>query len=882
MGRRIAPMGRRSRAAACLGLAVALAPALAMAQAEPDCGRIGPLAGSSLSTLIFDLPAASETSEIWAMLGYDFAPIALPVRRVGPAQGALILPLTLHHDTPETVETTLVALDPEGALVWACADLVLDLTPPPPDPGGTERMAVRAEALAAQFEAALGADPAAELAGLAEVPTGLRVLAADLRSLPGEIGPEDLARADATFGAVARALAAGDPPAPPPGPPWRRNQAVKFFPAQIVETGPGTLADACPADPRQLTEYIDLGVRARINASADQQFLLTMSLTLFGASARLANAGLGGGRGVDRAIDLGATTLSTAQAVMTDYLAGMMPLNLDRLEITHDPTLIPDDTPRENRLFRIHSAVLHTRSDGWSPDKAALDVLLGLVSARTGGASGMASGSVSGGLRRYADDLVANVGPLAQHSAMDIRLAFNRAEIARRNLAVIERNAAALATWRSADLLPMPGFLGSSPRHIDAARQAYVQADIAAGTLLREADEAAQAAQTAARLRGGADLLDMVGAPVLGNAEGQAVGQLTGAIGAADMGPIGRIVSRCTVEMLRNGDGSRSRHLVFDVVEGDGEVLQVGLGDRIGFEVVGAGIRTARVGLNPALEYLPLTRQDVLPEARVTVHVDQIQGRIDGLPPGVAPWSIHSLSAWIGGVTLDPPLVWSVDPPLPLVVTGGQGVYTADLTVPEDLPEGTLITVSIRAEGDFISAAQVEPIWFAVAQVRSDDEEEEDAALTCAIHDGNRLRRLSPELNIAQRYASDATSFTEVWSNFCPRGSHARDFVSSLLPDALRAEQSAAGVVAWGGLPVHRIAGLHRVEAMLEARNTCMPETARGTVRDWLAAEAGQVETYLLGGCDMILLLGPQRGLLLEQQPIPSWPYWAIQYLHRQ
>lgn len=834
----------RSPGAALVALALSLtAPQATAQEAITDCGRIGPLQGAALSTLSFDLPAAAAVTEIWAVLTYEGLPLALPVLPSEGGRGAMVLPLTLTLETAETVATTMLGLDAAGALVWLCEDLVVDVTPPPPRPGGTRQLAGTATRLAGRFDGVFPQGSDDTIGELAAIGSGLRGVAAELHTLAETAEADDLARADAILGAIAASLEARHPTAV-----RLRRPDAKFFPLAAIEGAPAALADACPADPRQLTEYIELGVRARVNTAADLQFMLTTSVTMFGVSGRLLNAGTIGSKPVDHAIDNAATAINTAQTLLTDYLAGMMPLNLERLEIRYGSPDFEDDTPPEARFFAIDRAILHTRSDGWSPDKAALDLLVGLATMRTGGVGGLVTGPSSSALRSGG--------------------ASGTAAIAGANATRLQRIADVVAAQQ--------GLPGGPPQHVVDLMRSWADEAATRATI------AAEAAEVFARNRRAADVIDFGVAPVLGVIEGQATGQLTGAVGAQDVGPIGRQVSRCAVEMLRDADGARSRHLIFDVVEGDGEVLQVALGERIGFEVVGSGTRTARVQLNPALEYLPLTRQSVLPDARVEVRVGQIQGRIDGLSPSVAPWSAHSLSAWIGGVTLDPPLVWSVEPPLPLTVTGGRGVYTADLTIPEDTPEGTLITVSVRAEGDFISAAQVEPIWFAVAQVRSDDEEEEDAALTCAIHDGNRLRRLSPELNIAQRYAADATSFTEVWSNFCPRGSHARDFVSSLLPDALRAEQTAAGVVAWNGLPVHRIAGLHRVEAMLEARNTCMPETARGTVRDWLAAEAGQVETYLLGGCDMILLLGPQRGLLLEQQPIPGSPYWAIQYLHRQ
>lgn len=830
------------------------------AQGASECGRIGPLTGQALGVIEVELPPGA--ARVWALLEYPGLPLFLPLRPGASAGAGLMLPLTAAPDAPDRLPLTLIGLDEAGEAVWLCGALTLDIHPLPPDPGGTLRLAARTEALASRFERLLGAADGPMSDEVAPIAAGLRDLAAELRALPDLLEPDELAQIDTTLGAVARHVGAADA-SPRRRGLFRAAGPFKFFPADLVNASPSLYApdrnfDVCPAGPRQLTEMIDLAVRARINTSADQQFLFTTGVSGLAFAVRIGARGPAG-----RYADIAATTINTAQAVMSDYLAGMMPLNLDRLELSHDPADVQDDTPPEYRLIRVHSARLHTRSEGWSPDKAALDTVLGLVSLRTGGASGAASDRATAALRGQADDLV-QATRLGQAHGIDVLQARRNYDLAQRNAERAEAVAEALG--RQAAERPVP--LSEVARIMDARDAArasareFGEASTQLTALRQEAATAATAERTAAGLRGLADRIEDGYAPVAGVVEGQATGAATGVVGERGLGPIGRIVQRCRVEMLRDEDGRRSRHLVFDVVEGDGEVIQVGLGARIGFEVVGSGIRTARVALNPGLEYFPITRVDSLPEALIAVNVRRIHTRIEGLPGVVQPWSNHALSAAVSGTLQDPPLTWEVEPPMPLTVTGLRGSQV-ELIVPEDTPEGTLIVVRVRAEGDFISAAQAEPVWVAVAQVREDEPQQVDGPGPCLPDAANRLRRVPPGSLLARRYAGTGFSQTEVNRGFCPSGSYAGPATASRAP-GFSIGRDQGGVTAWGGLPLYRVAHPDWIDTMLAERGTCAPATPWGPLRDWLGEELAQAEVYLVGSCFNIMILTPSRGVILE------------------
>lgn len=716
------PLSCLAKAARLAVVLSALSGAVKAQSAAEACAGLMALEGAALSWLTLPLPDTPQPpAHVWALIRAGGVPMTLPVDLRAAGEGALLLPLT-PAGGPEGMDLALVGLDSWGAVVWACPNLTLRVTPPPPMPGGRDRAAARAEGLADLADCVAGSEGAGLLPpGLGE---GLRLLASDLRAIEAAgVDPADLERLDAVLGAFEALMPdrLGLPPPPRPA-----LDPTKFFPATLARTDPTTYRNVCPTTPEQLTEYIDLGVRARINTDAGQQLLLSTGLTLAGLSARLANRALGGAPPVDRAIDTTITSLAPTQAVLSDYLAGMMPLTLERLEVSHDPTEVPDDALPESRAFRIHRVWVHTRSDGWSPTKAAFDIVLAVATVGTGGGAGQATSQASGALRGQADEVLAATR-LGLAQGLDIRLA-ERNLSAARDTAIRSRR---IAQAVQAQGLGDKALTTLTRAHAEAAEQAVVVHREALDALGAETRAAAEGARQADTLRAQAEVVDNVIAPGFGVAEGAGQGVLSGGLFSDDnLGPIARQVARCRVDVSRGADGQRPPHLWVRVVEGDSEVLREQLeglpGVAVVFDTVGPGRRTLEVTLNPRLDLFPLTRHRALPRHVIEVHVGQIQGRIDGLPMAVQAGSTHDLVAWVGEVGHDlitaPRLRWSVDPPMPLAVTDTLTTHAARLTVPEGLPEGTLITVRIEALGDFLSAARVEPAWVAVAQVREADE----------------------------------------------------------------------------------------------------------------------------------------------------------------
>ena len=874
----------------------------------------GALSGPALGTLTLDLPAAAApTTRVMALLQAPGAPRTLDLTIDDAGRAVLPLPLpALSGAAPDGVQTiplTLVGQDATGAVTFACADLPLAVTPPPPDPGAGLRLARRAETLATEIGYLALLMPA--MGDLAE---GLDALATDLDSLfapdadpaTAPLDAAQLARFEAVLGAVDRAL----PPLPGSlvgrvvAPEPARRDRDKFFPADLatfIETN--REMNVCPRSPEELTEYIDIGVRARINTDAVQQLLLSAGLSAAALSAQLFNRALGGPAGLENGIGHTVTVLATSQAVLSDYLAGMMPLNLDRLAVTHDPTLIPDDAPPEVRVFRLHGITLHTRSDGWRADKAALDIVLAVATAGTGGVAGRASNAGSAALRRQGDDIA-----LAAYnqSVAQVQRARHGVHLAEETLALGRSEAKiaedALTALRRPGALPGDAgdfVIGSAERHVRASQEVVFsnEAVLASAEAQLEAALAtrtqllADANRRGAHLDAAADALDTYGNPVLGVLEGAGQGQLTGAGANATQTLIQSFVSRCQVPMTRGADGRAPPHIVTRILEGDAEVLRLML-DGVpetphAFEAVGPGTRTIEVSLNPRVDLLPLTRQTLLPRETIPVRVGQVQAAIRGLPAGLEAGGRYPLTAWInegaqGEIIGTPALTWEVDPPFALSVDPGPFNLNraATLSLPEDLPDGTLITVRIRAAGDYISARVIEPVWVAVGQVR--DDEDEGPPSICAPDTSARVLSVE-DTRLARRHSADAWNEVHAMHQRdlgCERGWNVLEPSLGPGPDPLNAQSTPEGVIAWGGRPVYRYDSLSTLEDRLAARGACLPTTAYGSIRAFLG-NAEDVEVYQLDDtCDTFALLGPTRGLIIEAPVMPLPFYnWYITYL---
>ncbi len=617
-----------------------------------------------------DLPPQPDGVSVWVLLDPGAGAVALPMVFGSGEIASLLMPVTDDLEG-RAVDALLIAEAADGALVWLCDAVTVDIQPLPSRPGGTAQFAAHLEALPGRLAPVLDllpeGDAAVILSDMFEATEGLQTLAQDLT-------PEELAPVDDLMGAYLAALrsapgsgSGGGAPAPAPDPtptltgffgfaatvPSYRPPPGGSLPAVVRSA----IADACPADPHQLTEYIELGMRARAHTDATAQFLLTTGLTLAGVSGRLVNAATVRDERIDTVLDKGVAITNTAQGIVGDYLAGMMPLNLVALEVDHTGATFFDDTPTDMRQVRVTSARLSTRSNGWNANKATLDLLIGAAALHSGG-------SISGQATRVSSSYIGG------------------------NAARLERITAAL------------------------------EIQVRAGRVSQAAlDQARGFADGAALVR---DLA--VGTPV-GVVEGLVAGQVTTSAGGSDWAPIPQQVARCTVDLTDTSNGRRPQHLFLSVAEGDADVAVPALEPPLALDIVGTGQRTALVQLNPSAAYFPIAHTGTLPEAVFVIDVARLDIDVTGPGPAIAAGETYRFEAQTAGTAEPPRLVWSVEPAIPIVEYGARS-EAVNLTVPDDMPEGTLITLTVEAMGDFISSARDAPMEIVVLEIRRDGEAE--------------------------------------------------------------------------------------------------------------------------------------------------------------
>lgn len=628
-----------------------------------DCSAISVLEGPGLQKVAFAVPTASSKSTIFLLLEAGYGPMALEAERLGDTRAQVLLPAPF-DEAGSQIEATLLAIGDDDSIEWVCDEIETRLLPLAAHPGGTDRFATYLGDLSDQFwpGLALTADDG-KLAQLSDMFAEMRT---EITELADGLSDDGLAQTDAFLGTYLGALKDTDPPtvAVSAAP---ANSALALFAAAPPPEAAGVsgtirkaLLNACPADPQELTEYIQLGTKARAHTGAAAQFYLTTGLTLAGVSARLLNKAYFRNETADKVIEKSVATVNAVQGLLGDYLTGMMPLNLDSLDITHTGSFFYDDTPPDARQVVVTGAQLRTSSDGWSMDKLALDTLLGAAGLRSGAPpSGPVSDAVLGQAQRNATRL--------ERIAQTVEAQFGT------NLAVTNQ------------------VRNTVRRHANAAQTEL-------------------------------EAMQMGVETVQGTLQGQVTGQATGAVGNSDLGPLGKKISRCQLDLAKPEDGSRPKHVFLTMEGGNNAVAIPAFEPPLALDIVGTGRATALVQLNPSTSTFPIPQARSLPEASFEVEVARLKIGIEGPGPQVQAGQVLDFVATTEGVRDSPRLIWSVSPVM-LMQASGDFSEQVRLSVPADLPDGTVITLTATALGDFISAAEQAPQTSVALQIKEEDSE---------------------------------------------------------------------------------------------------------------------------------------------------------------
>lgn len=632
-----------------------------------DCSGIPVLEGPGLQMVEVALPTTANNATIFLLLDTDYGPMALEAEKLSNNRARILLPAPW-DDAGSQATSTLLAINDDDRIEWVCGEIETRLLPLALQPGGTDRFAAYLNDLSDQFWPGLALT--ADEGKLAEISDMFAEMRAEITEMAGGLSDDGLAQTDAFLGAYLGALKDTDPPtvtvaaAPTAG-------ALALLAAAPAPAAPGVsgtilkaLQNACPAGPLELTEYIRLGTKARAHTDAAAQFYLTTGLTLAGVSARLFNKATLRNGTADKVIDKSIATVNAMQGLLGDYLAGMMPLNLDKLDITHSNAVFFDDTPENARQVVVTEVQLRTRSDGWSKDKAALDALLGVAGLRSGGAP---SGPVSNAV----------LGP------------------ARQNATRLERIAQTVEKQVGTNLAVTNEVRQTARRHADDARIKL-------------------------------EVMEMGVETVQGTVQGQVTGQATGALGNSEIGPFGKQVSHCRIDLTKPEDGSRPRHVFLNMAGGDNTVATPALEPPLALDIVGTGRATALVRLNPSDSTFPIPQARSLPEASFDLEVESLRIRIEGPGPRVAAGEVLEFVATTEGVAEGPRLIWSVSPVM-LIEESGQLSERVRLRVPDDLPADTVITLTATAMGSFISDAEQTQQHSVVMSVK-----QEEGNMSCA------------------------------------------------------------------------------------------------------------------------------------------------------
>lgn len=763
-----------------------------------DCSVIPALKGPGLQKIAFAVPSRPNTSAIVLLLDTGYGPMALDAAVAGDNRVQILLPPPW-DEAGSHVTSTLLAIAEDESIDWVCDGIETHVLPLAPQPGGTTRFAAYLGDLSDQFWPGLAVTP--DDGKLVQISDMFADLQGEIIGISDGLSDEGLAQTDAFLGGYLSGLKETAPPtdtvAATPA-----TGTLALFSTAPPPAAPGlsstirkALHDTCPAGPLELTEYIMLGTKARAHTGAAAQFYLTTGLTLAGVSARLLNKAYVRSDAVDKVIDKSVATVNAVQGLLGDYLAGSMPLNLDTLDITHTSSVFYDDTPADARQVVVTGAQLLTRSDGWSMDKAALDTLLGVAGLRSGGPpSGPVSDAVLGQAQRNATRL--------ERIAQTVEKQFGT------NLAVTNK-----------------------------VREA----------VRRQASDA----QTEL------DALQMGVETVKGSVEGQITGQGTGAVGNSDLGPLGKQISRCRIDLTRPEDGSRPKHLFLNMQGGDNTVAIPALEPPLALDIVGTGRATALVQLNPSAGTFPIPQARSLPEASFEVEVQQLNIRIEGPGPQVEAGQILEFVAATERVADAPRLIWSVTPPM-LIEDSGALSERVRVSVPDTLPDDTVITLTATALGDFISAADSTPQKSVVLQIRKDDApkpEDDSTTMTCGqmMQTLERPKTLSTDQTLAgewQRLSSGLLSWGRISNARCRQVQSYQTYDASEFqipsdPDGL------AWVFAPEPLPLGKIskdvfiAALQRNVSESPAIFSCYAPPGFASLKQWL--DSPEVDVFVYG-----------------------------------
>ncbi|WP_373355948.1 hypothetical protein [Pseudoroseicyclus sp. CXY001] len=394
-----------------------IAAATARARGEESCAGVtiaeGPGPHPPLAEVHLDLPPGFLGPDR-AMAGvYIAGEIALPLLLLPGADGRPGVTLPLHPDGLGGGAGRIAFgwEDEETGATITCQPIPLDIAAATPEPGAW------LTAMAGLADATALLERGANWAGMpmGSLPRSLERELGTLEAEYAELAPEERAILDLLAPRVSPdpqfIAAMGDwidsHPAPlqrgaldlVPGGPER------LWHAAGGDAGGGqSSSHICPADAREIREWILLGEYGQHNTDPLLQAEFTAGTVLAGASAHLLFAAGGmekAGQYAERGIGVAAGSYN----LFMNFMAGVAPYKITAIEGRFEHETLSEDT--SDLVLELADVALHTDSRGWSPLRGAVD--LGLIVLAAAGKTTPVGGQISRQAERVGLDGVTNI-----------------------------------------------------------------------------------------------------------------------------------------------------------------------------------------------------------------------------------------------------------------------------------------------------------------------------------------------------------------------------------------------------------------------------------------------------------------------------------------